>query len=371
MQNNIGKVVKRLRKERGITQEELACTLGVTAQAVSRWENGIGIPDISLFVPIANYFRVDMDTLFSRESGGIDKKVNELLEKTDNDGLSHIEKNELLTNALGQFPDHPDILYAIVQNAKFVDILCDDKKAAEKILLNALKAADTYIRTCKDANMVIRVKSDRIGLLTDLERYTEAEKAAYEFELPVINEHMHLARICRKQKNYSKEITHIQESIARILGYLADEIENLGRAYWSNEDYGKAYEVLSVDLKLPKLLLSKNGFHAPLQNYYAIAGFEAAICLVADKRYDEAIELLELIFDMGIQQCDHCTNRTPIDSPLLCNIDPSPYHGEVKYDDYLYQITMKEFEPLKGDPRYDKLVERFKSFDTRNFEVSL
>ena len=175
---------------------------------------------------------MSMDILFSRENSSIDKQVGDLLEKIDNDGLSHIHKNEVLVNALCQFPDHPDILYAIVQNAKFVDMLCDDKKAAEEILINALKAADTYIRTCKDANMVIRVKSDRIGLLTDLGRYTEAEQAAYEFELPVINEHMHLAQICRKQKNYPQEITHIQESIACILGYLVDELEHLGRAYW-------------------------------------------------------------------------------------------------------------------------------------------
>ncbi len=365
MQNNIGKVVRHLRKEKGITQEELACTLGVTAQAVSRWENGIGIPDISLLVPIANYFNVSMDMLFSRENGSIDKQVSDLLEYIENAELPHIQKSELLKKALCKFPDHPDILYAIVQNAIYVDMLCDDTKAVEDILITALKAAETFIRISKDANMVIRVKSDRIRLLTDLERYTEAKQAAYEFELPVINEHMHLARICRKQKNYPQEITHIQESIARILGYLADEIEHLGRAYWSNGEYDKAYQVLFADLELPNLLLSKNGFHAPLQNSYAIAGFEAAICLVADKRYNEAIDLLELIFEKGIQQCDHCTNLTSIDSPLLCNIDPSPYHGEVKYDDYLYQITMREFDPLKGNPRYDKLVERFNSFDTR------
>ncbi|MBQ3183765.1 MAG: helix-turn-helix transcriptional regulator [Clostridia bacterium] len=343
----------------------MAGTLGVTAQAVSRWENGIGIPDISLLVPIANYFNVSMDILFSRENGSIDKQVSDLLEHIENAELPYIQKNELLKNALCQFPNHPDILYAIVQNAIFVDMLCDDTKMVEDILITGLKAADTFIQTCKDANMVIRVKSDRIGLLTDLGRYTEAEQAAYEFELPVINEHMHLAQICRKQKNYTQEITHIQESIARILGCLADEIEHLGRAYWSNGEYDKAYQVLTVDLELPNILLSKNGFCAPLQNYYAIAGFEAALCLVMDKRYDEAIDLLELIFDKGISQCDHCTNRTPIDSPLLCNIDPSPYHGEVKYDDYLYQITMREFEPLKGDPRYDKLVERFNSYDSR------
>ena len=199
-----------------------------------------------------------MDILFSRENGSIYKQVSDLLEHIENAELPHVKKSELLKDALCQFPDHPDILYAIVQNAIFVDMLCDDPKAVEDILITALKAADTFIRISKDANMVIRVKSDRIGLLTDLGRYIEAEQAANEFKILVINEHMHLARICRKQKKYSEEITHIQESIARILGYLADEIEHLGRAYWSNGEYDKAYHVLSVDLELPNIILSKN-----------------------------------------------------------------------------------------------------------------
>lgn len=304
MHNNIGKVIKRLRKERGITQEELSCALGVTAQAISRWENGIGIPDISILVPISNYFNVSMDTLFSRENSNINEQVSELLAHIENDDLSYIQKNELLNNALCQFPDHPDILYAIVQNAMFVDLLCEDKKAAEIILINALKAAERFIKISKDANMIIRVKSDRIGILTDLGRYTEAAEAANEFKIPVINEHMHLARICRKQNKHTEEITHIQESIARILGYLSDEIEQLGRAYWSNEEYDKAYRVLSIALELPGVLHSNNGFYAPLQNCYAIAGFEAALCLVKDKRYDEAIDMLESVFDNGIRQCD-------------------------------------------------------------------
>ena len=69
MKETIGQVIRRLRKERGITQEEMADMLGVTAQAVSKWENDVGIPDVSQFVPIANLFDISMDTLFSRENG--------------------------------------------------------------------------------------------------------------------------------------------------------------------------------------------------------------------------------------------------------------------------------------------------------------
>ncbi len=64
--SNIGTVIAKLRKEKGITQEELARNVGVSAQAVSKWENG-GVPDTELLPKIADYFAVSIDTLFDRD----------------------------------------------------------------------------------------------------------------------------------------------------------------------------------------------------------------------------------------------------------------------------------------------------------------
>ena len=64
---NIGQIIKQLRKERGLTQEELAEQLNVTAQAVSKWENGTSLPDISQVVPLASVFGVTTDVLFGIE----------------------------------------------------------------------------------------------------------------------------------------------------------------------------------------------------------------------------------------------------------------------------------------------------------------
>ena len=61
---NIGKNIKRLRRERMITQMELAETLGVTAQAVSKWETKANSPDIALIPKIAELFDVSIDELF-------------------------------------------------------------------------------------------------------------------------------------------------------------------------------------------------------------------------------------------------------------------------------------------------------------------
>ena len=61
----IGKQIASMRKEKGIKQEELANYVGVSVQAVSKWENG-GVPDTELLPKIADFFSVSVDSLFGR-----------------------------------------------------------------------------------------------------------------------------------------------------------------------------------------------------------------------------------------------------------------------------------------------------------------
>lgn len=63
--DTIGKQIAVIRKERGIRQEELAAYVGVSSQAVSKWENG-GVPDTELLPKIADFFEVSVDFLFGR-----------------------------------------------------------------------------------------------------------------------------------------------------------------------------------------------------------------------------------------------------------------------------------------------------------------
>lgn len=68
--NYIGSVVAELRKKKGVTQEELAKHVSVSAQAVSKWENG-GVPDVELLPQIADFFEVSVDELFGRDNQNI------------------------------------------------------------------------------------------------------------------------------------------------------------------------------------------------------------------------------------------------------------------------------------------------------------
>ena len=62
--NSIGKTIQCLRKAKGVTQERMAQQIGVSFQAISKWENDVTLPDIMLLPVIADYFGVSIDELF-------------------------------------------------------------------------------------------------------------------------------------------------------------------------------------------------------------------------------------------------------------------------------------------------------------------
>jgi len=62
---NVGNNIKQLRRQKKLTQVQVAEELGVSYQAVSKWENDISAPDIALLPAIAELFGVSIDALFS------------------------------------------------------------------------------------------------------------------------------------------------------------------------------------------------------------------------------------------------------------------------------------------------------------------
>lgn len=78
--------IKRLRLEKNITQEQLAAKLGVSAQAVSKWETSETYPDGALLVPLANELEVSLDELFGNDSvsmADISGRIVKLIHNTE------------------------------------------------------------------------------------------------------------------------------------------------------------------------------------------------------------------------------------------------------------------------------------------------
>ena len=129
MQLDLGQKIRELRRRDGRTQEALAEAIGVTSQAVSRWEANGGYPDMEMIPSIANYFGVSIDELFGYNNER-SKKIDELAAKIDqmnfqNNGedINIDECISLARNALIEFPGNEKImmcLASVLYNAGYV-----------------------------------------------------------------------------------------------------------------------------------------------------------------------------------------------------------------------------------------------------------
>ena len=82
-QQKIGSFIRELRKEQGITQEQLAEQFNVSARTISRWETGHNMPDISLLVEISEFFDISIPEIINgeRKSENMNEEVKEVAEK--------------------------------------------------------------------------------------------------------------------------------------------------------------------------------------------------------------------------------------------------------------------------------------------------
>lgn len=109
----IGKRIKALRKRDDVTQDKLAEVLGVTSQAISKWENETGYPDIEYIAPIANFFNVTIDELFDHDKAEKEHKINAYCEQYDamyRSWESVDERIDIMRQALAEYPAEEKLL---------------------------------------------------------------------------------------------------------------------------------------------------------------------------------------------------------------------------------------------------------------------
>ncbi len=108
---NIGNKIKTLRKQHGITQEQLAENIGISFQAVSKWENNIALPDITLAPALASYFGISMDELFDFNLEKIEIEIKEIANNAYKFREGDPTKSrQILEEGLKKYPENDNLL---------------------------------------------------------------------------------------------------------------------------------------------------------------------------------------------------------------------------------------------------------------------
>lgn len=173
---SIGKVIRKYRKEKNLTQEEMAGRLGVTAPAVNKWENENSYPDITLLAPIARLLDISLDTLLSfreeltqEEINGLVREADALLkEKPYEEALEWAKKKmeeypncEQLILYMAVIFDAQRITQAIPNGEEYDDYFCS-------LYIRALQSSDEGTR--------IRAADSLVGFYMRKKQYDKAEE---------------------------------------------------------------------------------------------------------------------------------------------------------------------------------------------------
>lgn len=205
MEIKLGKRLRQLRHERGATQEELASQIGVTYQAVSKWENDTTMPDTALLPQIAMALGVTIDALFSVDRSDEMRRVDLILQQGAVSDEQFLYASRLLDAVLRDNPDDTDAkkrylrLYLLRRHSdrlvaeKMLSLLSDACRDDED-LVHALRelcgggaevrqadnerfaaAASAYLAQNPSA---VKVRESLMEALLALGRYDEAQTLA-------------------------------------------------------------------------------------------------------------------------------------------------------------------------------------------------
>ena len=172
----IAQVIRKYRKEAGLTQEEMAKRLGVTTPAVNKWENGNSYPDIELLAPIARLLHISLDTLLSFKENLTPTEIDEIIQKMDS-MFNEVEFEKVFEWATEKIKEYPNCNMLIWQMA----VILDARRLAEANLDS--EKYDAQINTWYE--IALRDESEEIkrhaadslfGFYLRKKNYTMAEK---------------------------------------------------------------------------------------------------------------------------------------------------------------------------------------------------
>lgn len=329
----IGNVIRRYRREKGMTQEEMANILGVTAPAVNKWENGVSMPDITLLAPIARLLDISLDTLLAFKEELTKEEIAAFVKKVD-----EIYKIALFEEAFHWIKDkikeYPNCLELIWQLTTILDAqrmtrdISDSEKYDAYIIAN-------YERVLKSEDEMLRSKAadSLFSYYIRNEEYERAEEYMKYFSYDSPERKRKQAMIYSNSGRNEEAYKAYEELLFSSYGELSLIFHGIYQIAMKENNLEKARQIVKKQEELARLF--------EMGKYHEVScGLELA---VVEKDKEKTLRIMEEMLD-GVKEI------TQFKKSLL-------------YEHMMFKEVSAEFvEDLK-----QKLVENFKDQETYGF----
>ena len=357
---SIGSNIKRLRREKEITQEQLAEYLGITSRAISQWECDRTAPDISQIPALCHIFDVSSDVLLGIDVEKNEERIKSYLEEAHKvDWEGNFEKEvELLREALGKFPRSYQIMQKLA-NALVNVYSRKGVKEYEEVfsLCNRVLAECTDSVTRYEATQTLVYAYDYAG------KKEEMLSVAEEMPKSLLSYECCMLWIWEGDADFAKKQDFIHYLIYQL-------VSAIGSASLHRHDDGTMIYAAEDRMRLHKLQVDLLELLFPEKDYQNVSQVGWMACLQMGRLFlqnndlENAWKWLEKSADFAIHM-DTYDFEGKHTSPVLRGYSDGGSIPEAEGN--ISQMTLnwlleEEFDVLRTDERYEMLVERLKEF---------
>ena len=361
---SIGITIKRLRREKDITQEQLAEYLGITSRAVSQWECDRTAPDISQLPALCHIFDVSSDTLLGIDIEKSNEAIRNYIDKANDYAIQgEFESGlEILREANRKFPKS----YAVMQ------LLAEDI-----VIVNRRKCSEDYDEVFDLCNRILAECTDSVirkeAIQTLASAYGYAGKREEMLKLTEEMPNVYFTRedFMRYRWKGDADFEKVQGYMDYLVGRLIEMVGIVAKQRHDNNEFVYSLEdrihLLKTKVALLELIFPDGDYL-----FYAELGDQTCSLLCSAYLemgdYENAWYWLERRADFVILMETYDFNA-PFTSPVLRGVVPGGWVG-VRGDEFSQKMlnwltTDKEAAVLRNDKRYEKLVNRLKAVPKR------
>ena len=354
---HIAENLKRLRKERGLTQEALAEFVGVSYQAVSKWERGDGYPDITLLPVIANFFGVTLDDLVG---------MNEIQNKEKYDEFN-LRAGELASQgkigeAIGTLREalkvFPSDYHFMAELASYLNGYGKTKEERQANGEEAIRLSERILEYCTDTKIRNNVQAN---ICYAMKRYGDKEKAR---------------KMAESLPNYYKTAQLVLPTFLE--GQERQECCKSGIQMLAYCFYATVRDMLKDDIYTAEERIAlRRKVLAMYELVYEDGNYLFTHTRVADLHEDIAADLMEMgNLDEGLKHWELAAEHAMAYDTLP---DSAPYTSlltrdlmyvkantsttnEYNYAHFMLRFMQKDklFDPVREDPRVIAIMEKLK-----------
>ncbi|APH20379.1 helix-turn-helix domain-containing protein [Clostridium botulinum] len=250
----IGEVIYRLRKEKAITQEQLANFVGVSTAAVSKWESGASYPDITLLPVIAAFFNVTIDTLLNFKIELSDEEVMDIFnecEKLFSNGEIHkaIDKSK-------KYIINYTSSYYLKLRIGFLFIMYSwkstDEEKCKEMIGHSIKLFEDVSKNCTKIELVEQALFQLGALYQSIGEEDKAVEALNKINKSKVNPDMLLANIYMEKNELKKAREMMQSKLYKSINDITFACLGLANSYMKDEKnlcMVEKYYNLSINIK--------------------------------------------------------------------------------------------------------------------------